>query len=57
MDHMKADMAGGAAVIGAMEAIARLDIPLYVIGLVPATDNRPGEDAYVPGMCCVCTLE
>ena len=35
--------------IGAMEAIARLDIPLYVIGLVPATDNRPGEDAYVPG--------
>ncbi len=49
MDHMKADMAGGAAVIGAMEAIARLDVPLYVIGLVPATDNRPGQDAYVPG--------
>ncbi|MXX97539.1 MAG: leucyl aminopeptidase [Rhodothermaceae bacterium] len=49
MDHMKADMAGAAAVIGAMEAIARLDVPLYVIGLIPATDNRPGQDAYVPG--------
>ena len=49
MDHMKADMAGAAAVIGAMEALARLEVPLYIIGLVPATDNRPGEDAYVPG--------
>lgn len=49
MDHMKADMAGAAAVIGAMEAIARLDVPLYVMGLIPATDNRPGQDAYVPG--------
>ena len=49
MDHMKADMAGAAAVIGAMEAIACLDVPLYVIGLIPATDNRPGQNAYVPG--------
>lgn len=49
MDHMKADMAGAAAVIGTMEALARLELPLYVIGLVPATDNRPGQDAYVPG--------
>jgi len=49
MDHMKADMAGAAAVIGAMEAIARLDVPLYVIGLIPVTDNRPGQSAYVPG--------
>jgi len=49
MDHMKADMAGAAAVIGAMEAISRLDVPLYVIGLIPATDNRPGQNAYVPG--------
>ena len=49
MDHMKADMAGAAAVIGAMEAIARLDVPLYVIGLIPVTDNRPGQNAYVPG--------
>ena len=49
MDHMKADMAGAAAIIGAMEAISRLDVPLYIIGLIPATDNRPGQDAYVPG--------
>ena len=49
MDFMKADMGGAAAVIGAFEAIADLDLPLHVIGLVPATDNRPGENAYVPG--------
>ncbi len=49
MDHMKADMAGAAAVVGAMTALARLDFPRHVVGLVPATDNRPGENAYVPG--------
>lgn len=49
MDSMKCDMAGAAAVVGAMEAIAKLELPLYVIGLIPATDNRPGENAYVPG--------
>jgi leucyl aminopeptidase len=49
MDAMKSDMAGAAAVIGAVEAVARMELPLYVIGLIPATDNRPGENAYVPG--------
>lgn len=49
MDSMKSDMAGAAAVVGAMEAIAKLELPLYVIGLIPATDNRPGQTAYVPG--------
>lgn len=49
MDMMKCDMAGAAAVVGAMEAVARLNMPLYVVGLIPATDNRPGENAYVPG--------
>ncbi len=49
MDFMKADMSGAAAVVGAMEALAKLDLPLYVVGLIPATDNRPGENAYVPG--------
>ena len=49
MDKMKSDMAGAAAVVGAMEAVARLDLPLHVIGFIPATDNRPGENAYVPG--------
>ncbi len=49
MDHMKADMSGAAAVVGAFEALARLKVPLYVVGLIPATDNRPGQTAYVPG--------
>jgi len=49
MDLMKADMAGAAAVVGAFEAIAKLNLQLHVIGLIPATDNRPGENAYVPG--------
>ena len=49
MDYMKSDMAGAAAVFGTLEALARLSIPVYVVGLVPATDNRPGENAYVPG--------
>ena len=49
MDHMKADMAGAAAVVGVFEALARLEVPLHVVGLIPATDNRPGENAYVPG--------
>jgi leucyl aminopeptidase len=49
MDLMKSDMAGAAAVVGAFEALTDLNVPLHVIGLVPATDNRPGENAYVPG--------
>jgi leucyl aminopeptidase len=49
MDMMKCDMAGGAAVGGALYALAKNNIPLHVIGLVPATDNRPGGLAYVPG--------
>ncbi len=49
MEYMKSDMAGAAAVVGAMEALARLDVPVYVVGLIPATDNRPGVNAYVPG--------
>ncbi len=49
MDLMKSDMAGAAAVVGTMEAVARLDLPIHVIALIPATDNRPGQNAYVPG--------
>ncbi|MEL6624234.1 MAG: leucyl aminopeptidase [Bacteroidota bacterium] len=48
MDFMKADMAGAAAVIGAMCGIAALKLDKHVIGLIPATDNRPGKKAYVP---------
>jgi leucyl aminopeptidase len=49
MDMMKCDMAGGAAVAGVLYALAKNQVPLHVIGLVPATDNRPGGLAYVPG--------
>jgi leucyl aminopeptidase len=49
MDRMKSDMSGAAVVSGAMYAIAKMQLPLHVITLVPATDNRPGEEAYAPG--------
>ncbi len=48
MVGMKADMAGGAAVIGAMQAIALLDVPLHVVGLIPASDNMVSSTAYRP---------
>ena len=49
MDTMKSDMGGAAAVIGTMSAIAEANLPVHVIGLVPATDNRPGGNAVTPG--------
>lgn len=49
MDIMKSDMAGAAAVVGAMGLIALEELPIYVVGLIPATDNRPGLAAYAPG--------
>ena len=49
MDTMKCDMAGAAAVSCAMYAIAKAELNVHVIALVPATDNRPGENAYTPG--------
>ena len=49
LDTMKCDMAGAASVIGAISAIAANKLPIWVIGLIPATDNRPGENAIVPG--------
>ena len=49
MEGMKGDMAGGAVVLGAMQAIAALKIPRRVIGLVPATENLPSGTAYKPG--------
>lgn len=48
MVGMKADMSGGAAVIGAMLTIAKLDIPLHVVGLIPASDNMVSSKAYRP---------
>lgn len=49
MDFMKSDMAGAAAVIGTMCAVSATEADIHVIGLVPATDNRPGKNAYTPG--------
>ena len=49
MDEMKTDMAGGAAVMGAIMAIADLQLPVNVVGLIPATENLPGSNAYKPG--------
>ena len=49
MDEMKCDMAGGAVVGCTIYALAKTKAPVHVIGLVPATDNRPGMNAYVPG--------
>jgi len=49
MADMKSDMGGAAAVIGGMYGAAAMNLAVHVIGLIPATDNRPGEDAYVPG--------
>ena len=49
MDRMKDDMAGGAAVIGAMRAISLLKAPITVVGIVPMTENMPGGRALKPG--------
>jgi leucyl aminopeptidase len=49
MGDMKYDMSGGAAVLGAMEAVGSLRLPLNVIALVPATENLPGGNAFKPG--------
>ena len=49
MEKMKDDMAGGAAVIAALRAIALLKAPIRVIGVVPAVENMPGSRAIKPG--------
>ncbi|MDP1621054.1 MAG: leucyl aminopeptidase [Bacteroidales bacterium] len=49
MLNMKDDMSGAAAVAATVYAIAKASLPVYVVGLMPATDNRPGAKALVPG--------
>ena len=49
MDLMKSDMGGAAAIACAIYAAAKAKLPLHIIGMVPATDNRPGGNAYTPG--------
>jgi leucyl aminopeptidase len=49
MDEMKFDKCGGVAVLGAMRAIARLKLPLNVIGVISAAENMPSSTSYRPG--------
>ncbi|MGA3040764.1 MAG: leucyl aminopeptidase [Bryobacteraceae bacterium] len=49
MEKMKYDMAGGAAMIGAMRALAQLKPAIPVTALVPAVENMPGSRAQRPG--------
>ena len=48
MIGMKFDMCGGASVLGALEAIAELKLPLHVIGVIPTAENMPGAAATRP---------
>jgi leucyl aminopeptidase len=48
MDEMKSDMGGAAAVLGAMQVVASLELPLRVIGITPCTENMPDGLAYRP---------
>ena len=49
LEEMKGDMAGGAAVIAAISAIAQLKPKINVMAVVPATENLPGGNALKPG--------
>jgi leucyl aminopeptidase len=49
MYEMKTDMSGGAAVMGAIMAAVNLELPLNIVGLIPATENMPSGTAYKPG--------
>lgn len=49
MDYMKSDMGGAAVVAASIYGAAKMKLPLHIISLIPATDNRPGEVAYAPG--------
>lgn len=49
MDEMKYDMCGAGSVIGTMQAIALLDLPINVMGVIPAVENMPSDRASKPG--------
>ncbi len=49
MEEMKFDMCGAAAVIGTIEAAAKLKIPVRITGCIPSTENLPSGSAYKPG--------
>ncbi len=47
--EMHMDMSGGSAVINALSAIARLKLPVNVVGIIPAVENMPSGSSYRPG--------
>ena len=49
MDEMKYDMSGAASVLGILSAVAELELPINVVGVIPATENLPDGDANKPG--------
>jgi len=49
MDEMKYDMCGSASVMGTIQAIAELQLPINVIGVIPSSENLPDGDANKPG--------
>jgi leucyl aminopeptidase len=48
MDEMKFDMSGGAAVLGAMRAVAELELPINLVAIVPTCENMPNGSAVKP---------
>ncbi|SHG23135.1 leucyl aminopeptidase [Flavobacterium segetis] len=48
MLHMKCDMAGGAAVLGAMQLIADLQLPVHVTAIVPCAENSVDAKSFLP---------
>jgi leucyl aminopeptidase len=49
MDEMKFDMCGAASVLGTFRAVAKLNLPINLVGLIPATENLPDGRAVKPG--------
>ncbi|MSO42201.1 MAG: leucyl aminopeptidase [Solirubrobacterales bacterium] len=49
MQEMKMDMSGAAAVLGAVAAIAELELPVNLVALIPSTENMPSSTAMKPG--------
>lgn len=49
MDEMKYDMCGAASVLGTLSALAEMQAPVNVVGVIPTTENLPGGNASKPG--------
>ncbi|KAF7600840.1 MAG: leucyl aminopeptidase [Candidatus Dactylopiibacterium carminicum] len=49
MDEMKFDMCGAASVLGIFRTVAKLGLPINLVGLIPATENLPSGTAVKPG--------